>query len=172
MAKKITALLCMIIMVLGLSACGAKNSSPENSSDSTSKAKVSCKEVLEGILTEVTDTHNDTKLFYEDEKYEEYFEYLYDTSVKRVNDGAFAYASASYADEITVLYAAEEDDVDTIEKHLEDRIERRIQDFNGYKPEEVAKLENARIETEGRYIIMVVADDPDKVIETFETLIK
>lgn len=167
MFKKIIIFLCVSLLVLGVAGC--KNNSDKGLKDTGDK--VECRKVLEEILAEVPDTHNDKTLFYGDEKYGEYFEYLYDTSAKRVSDGAFAYASSAYADEITVLYAADEDDIDTIVKHLEERISRRIQDFNGYKPDEVAKLEKARIETSGNYIIMAVCDDSDKVIEIFENVV-
>ena len=42
----------------------------------------------------------------------------------------------------------------------------------GYKPEEFAKLENAVVYTEGLYVVMVVSDDPDAVIEKFKSIEK
>ncbi|MGN0375507.1 MAG: DUF4358 domain-containing protein [Butyrivibrio sp.] len=166
--KKLTVLMCVLLMCLGVTACSGKGgTTASGSSGETSEVKVSCKEILDDILSEVTDTHNDSTLYYDDEKYGEYFEYLYDTSSKRVVDGAFAYASSAYADEITVLYAAEDKDTDTIVKHLENRIDKRMQDFNGYKPEEVAKLEKACIKTSGKYILMAVGDQSDRIEEIF-----
>lgn len=169
MFKKIIIFFCASLLLLGVAGC--TDNDGKKAENNETDGNVKCSEILEEILTEATATHTDKKLFYDDEKYEEYFEYLYDTSVKRVSDGAFAYASSAYADEITVLYAEDEDDVDTIVKHLEDRISNRIQDFNGYKPEEVAKLENAVIKTSGNYIIMAVSDEADTIIEIFEKIV-
>lgn len=162
--KKIWFLACMMFVFLGVTGC--RNDSADTV-EVTKTAGISCKEILDGILTEVTDTNNDTRMYYGDEKYEEYFEYLYDTSYDRVDDGAYAYASSAYADEITVVHATSEDDIKVVKGHLEDRIERRIQDFNGYKPEEVDKLDKAVIKTSGNYILMVVADNPEEVADAF-----
>lgn len=162
--RKIFVLLGMMFIMLGITGCSAGSKSTANEEPTI---EISCKEILDNILEEVTDTNNDTRMYYEDDKYEEYFEYLYDTSYKRIDDGAFAYASSSYADEITVLHASEEDDIKTVQKHLEDRIDRRMSDFNGYKPEEVDKLENAIIKVSGKYILMVVADNPQAVVNAF-----
>lgn len=169
MFKKIIIFFCASLLLLGVAGCTDNDGKKTDNNETDGNVK--CSEILEEILTEATGTHTDKKLFYDDEKYEEYFEYLYNTSVKRVSDGAFAYASSAYADEITVLYAEDKDDVDTIVKHLEDRISNRIQDFNGYKPEEVAKLENAVIKTSGNYIIMAVSDEADTIIEIFEKIV-
>ena len=152
---------------------GCVGKSTGGKSDKTEEGqKVKCKDILDELLAECEGIHTDTAMYYGDEKYEEYFEYLYETSYDRVKDGAYGYSSASYADEVTVILANEEKDVKVIKGHLEERISRRMQDFNGYKPEEVAKLEKAQIYTEGRYIIMVVSDDPDSVIEKFISIEK
>ncbi len=168
--KKLLVVISMMFVLIG--AAGCQSSTDSSAGVETKPDGISCKEILDDILTEVTDTNNDTKMYYEDEKYEEYFEYLYDTSYKRIDDGAFAYASSAYADEITVLHAAEADDVKTIVKHLEDRIDRRMTDFNGYKPEEVEKLGNAVIKTSGNYILMVVADNPEAVEDAFLKIVE
>lgn len=40
--------------------------------------------------------------------------------------------------------------------------ERRNQ-FNGYKPEEVYKLDNARVVVQGNYAALIVSDDADTI---------
>lgn len=162
--KKFGLTMGLALISVYLGACSGNTvKESEKATDNVGK----CREILEGILEVETDTKVDTTLFYEDEKYKEYFEYLYDTSYDRVDDGAYAYASSAFADEITIVHATNPDDIKVVKGHLEDRIERRIQDFNGYKPEEVEKLDRAVIKTSGNYILMVVADNPEEVAETF-----
>lgn len=165
--KKIMGVL-LIAMAVGLTGCGGKDT---NKKEET-VTNVSCKEIMEELLTDVEGINTDSTLFYDDEKYEEFFEYLYDTSPDRAMDGAYAYASASYADEITIILAAEEDDVSVIEGHLEERIGRRINDFTGYEPEEVEKLENTVIDTNGRYVIMVVAENSQEIVDDINEIIE
>lgn len=169
--RKIALLFVFLLTLVFFGGCiGKSNSSKSGKTEAAEKAK--CKEILEELLAECEGIQTDTNLFYGDEKYEEYFEYLYDTSFDRAQDGAYGYSSEAYADEVTVILANEEKDVKVIKGHLEDRISRRMKDFMGYKPEEFAKLENAVVYTEGLYVVMVVSDDPDAVIEKFKSIEK
>ena len=169
--RKIALLFVFLLTLVFFGGCiGKSNSNKSNKTEVAEKAK--CKEILEELLAECEGIQTDSTLFYGDEKYEEYFEYLYDTSFDRAKDGAYGYSSESYADEVTVILANEEKDVKVIKGHLEERISRRMKDFMGYKPEEVAKLENAVVYTEGLYVVMVVSADPDAVIEKFKSIEK
>ena len=82
------------------------------------------------------------------------------------------YASASYADEISIILADEEKDVDVIKGHLEERIERRARDFEGYEPDEADKVYNAVIDTNGLYVIMVIADDAENIVDDINDVIE
>lgn len=128
---------------------------------------IACEDVLAELLKRVPTTNCDTRTVSGDGTYEEYFEYLYDVSLDKAADGAFGYASAAYADEITVIRLADIGDADKFLDKLEDRIDRRKQDFEGYKPEEVAKLDGAQTASAGSYVLMAVCGDADKVKNEF-----
>lgn len=134
-------------------------------SDSGSE-NIRCADILAELLAAV-DTNCDTSIAYGDATYDSYFEYLYDAKLSKAVDGAFGYASASYADEVTVILLADDKDVDRFLEKLDERVARRKTDFEGYKPEEVAKLDLARRAASGRYIVMAVCDDSDKAIHKF-----
>ena len=40
------------------------------------------------------------------------------------------------------------------------RIEDRKNQFSGYKPEEVYKLDNAIVMVQGRYVALIIGEDP------------
>lgn len=162
-----------LLFVIGICMCllaGCKKENTTAEESTRAQNKLPCSQIIEKLLEQVTTTHNDKKLQYSDDAYEEYFDYLYDASIEKIADGAFAYASESYADEITVLRLQDSKDDSYLTKKLQARIESRKQDFNGYKPEEVEKLQNAVIDQSGDYIIMVVADDADAIIKAFQTI--
>ena len=166
---KKTLFLFLTVAAIALSGCGNKDTEGETKPVAKN---VSCKEILETVLDEAEGINTDSTLFYDDEKYEEFFEYLYNTSPDRAKDGAYGYASEAVADEITIIYATEKDDVEVIENHLEERIERRAMDFEGYKPEEVEKLYNAVIDTNGQYVFMVVSENPQDIIDLINDTIE
>lgn len=158
----------LVAVMLGLCGCGGKETTAKKESDAP---KLSCKEILTQALKDAEGIKTDSTLFYEEERYEELFEYLYDTSPDRAKDGAYAYAAASYADEISIILADEEKDVSVIKNHLEDRVERRAQDFQGYEPEEEDKVWNSVIDTNGNYVIMVIADNPQDIVDNINEII-
>lgn len=128
---------------------------------------MSCAEILDKLLEAVGAANCDTKTVYGEKTYDEYFEYLYEAKLDKAADGAFGYASASYADEITVIRLADAGDADMFMDKLDARIERRIRDFEGYKPEEVEKLKNAKRVSKGGYVFLAVCRDSDKAAEEF-----
>ena len=153
----------MLIALTALAGCSG-NDKTEQKQDEPQPA---CNEIIDKILETVDDTHNDSRTSYGEELYSDYFETLYDADMEDVSDGAFAYASASYADEITVVRMKSSGDTVKFKEKLEERIERRKQDFNGYKPKEVEKLENARTAVCGNYVIMAVGDRAQDITDTF-----
>ncbi|MBD5157730.1 MAG: DUF4358 domain-containing protein [Butyrivibrio sp.] len=168
-----------------LSGCGGESTGAGKNTDSTvdgsgsvsSEKKtdsvineISCADILEELLEKVGTTKCDARTVYGDGTYEGYFDYLYEIKPDKAADGAFGYASASYADEITVIMMADAGDAELFMDKLDGRIARRSRDFEGYKPEEVAKLGKAQRAVSGKYVIMAVCDDSAKVIEEFQKI--
>lgn len=183
---RIFALAAAAALLMGaMSGCGGKGNGAGDTTDGTSQGsgntsaeektgslikEISCADILDELLERVGTTKCDARTVYGDESYEGYFDYLYEIKPEKAADGAFGYASASYADEITVIMMADAGDAELFADKLDGRIERRSRDFEGYKPEEVAKLKKARRAVSGKYVIMAVCDDSDKVIEEFQKI--
>ena len=81
-----------------------------------------------------------------------------------IDDGAVLQtAGGGVADEVSVLHLKKSEDVSIAKKKLEDRVTERRNQFNGYKPEEVYKLDNARIVVQGNYVALLICNDADNV---------
>ncbi|MCM1308696.1 MAG: DUF4358 domain-containing protein [Butyrivibrio sp.] len=160
----------------GKGAGDGKNESVGGGSAGVSEAatdaaeEISCAEILDRLLEGAKKAKCDAKTVYGDGSYEGYFDYLYEIKPDKASDGAFGYASASYADEISVIMMADENEADMFLKKLDERVARRIRDFEGYKPEETEKLGRAQSAVSGKYVILAVCDGSDKVIEEFQRI--
>ena len=158
--------------------CGGNSGKPaettaisQDESRAGTEQSVKCSEIIDKILKEIPGNCN-SKVAYGEDKYEKNFKHLYKTDMENVADGAFAYASEAYADEITVICFNDSKTAASFEEKLTDRIERRKKDFNGYKPEEVKKLDKAEVYMDGNYAVMAVCDDADGVIDLFKKIMK
>lgn len=184
--KRLAVLAAGMVMALTMCSCAGKDSGTVTETAGTTSAQSqeetkgqgeiqtfkACNDIVDEILNKVTDTHNNTRTTYGEDTYDQYFDYLYKADIDKIDDGAFAYASEAYADEITVVHFKDEADAKTFESRLSDRIERRKQDFNGYKPEEVKKLDKAQILVKDGYAVMAVADNADGIIEAFKSILE
>ncbi len=47
---------------------------------------------------------------------------------------------------------------------MEARLEKRLQDFQNYKPEEVSKIENGKVVVQQQYVILVISNKADDII--------
>lgn len=105
---------------------------------------------------------------YGERTYTENFQNLYGMELEPdlISDGAIAYANGS-ADEISLLYVYDADAVSAVKRLLENRVERRIRDFTGYMPEELPKLEDARIAVNGHYVLLVIGDNAEEIVRLF-----
>lgn len=89
---------------------------------------------------------------------------LYGVQFDMIDDGAVLQTSSGgVADEVSVMHMKKSEDVSIAKSKLEDRITERRQEFSGYKPEEVYKLDNARVVVQGNYVALIVSDDADQV---------
>ena len=81
-----------------------------------------------------------------------------------IDDGAVLQTSSGgTADEVSVLLLKKSEDVSIAKQKLEDRITERRNEFSGYKPEEVYKLDNARVVVQGNYAALIICDDADTI---------
>ena len=51
---------------------------------------------------------------------------------------------------------------------MEARLAKRLHDFENYKPDEVYKLENARVTVLKNYVFLVISDQPEEMITVIQ----
>ena len=80
-------------------------------------------------------------------------------------------SSMATAEEIAVIKAKDSGAVDQLKKELEDRLNDKMQQYENYRPEQVAKIENAKIQTKGNYLLLAIANDSAKAAEIFDEML-
>ena len=100
-----------------------------------------------------------------------YGERLFESNCKKLylceqsdlTDGFIVYNNGGgKADEISVIKRAD-GDTDKALKVLSDRKEVRYNDFKGYVPEELPKIEAGRVFTVGGYCVLIISDGGDRL---------
>ncbi len=146
--RKFLVLTVIIVMTLSLLAgCGGSKSGP------------SCKDILETVKNGTEDGF-DTMYTMGDDEYKDNFEFLYGITWDMIDDGGILYTeSGGLADEISIVHLKDQGDISLAKEKFSDRLSDRKNTFSGYKPEEVYKLDNARIIVQGNYVALIIADD-------------
>lgn len=148
------------MLLLALTACGNQNDS------------VKCIKAVEAALEKTALSDVDTTVNFDEDLYSENFEKLYNFSIDQVDDGVIAYASSGgSADEISVVHVKDSKDVSSVRKYMEARLEKRLQDFQNYKPEEVSKIENGKVVVQQQYVMFVISDKTDDIISTMREVL-
>ena len=124
-----------------------------------------CGDAVDAVLEKYSDTPMDTTVQLGEDVYADNFERLYNFPMKKIDGGVIAYAAdGGKADEISIVRAGDSADVSEIKKYMEARLEKRLHDFQNYKPEEVYKLENASVAVSKNYVFLVISDQADEMI--------
>lgn len=154
MRKKLTLLLCAAAMTLGLTACGG-NKEKEVSVDVPKLTEELLSTVTSDQLTETASDMLASIYFYEPD----------DVA------SAVAYASSgATACEVAVIESKDAKNTEAIEKLFQTRVDNQSALYASYNEGEVAKLDDAIIESAGVYTVLCVCDDPDaaeKVLEGY-----
>ena len=69
-------------------------------------------------------------------------------------------ASGATAEEIAVITVKDKKDVEAVKAAVEMRVDDLAFNFENYVPAEMKKINDAVIQTYGRYIVLAVVDDP------------
>ncbi len=95
-------------------------------------------------------------------------EMYYGLKTKDFKNYAVYYAgSGGTSDEIAIIEFADKKEADKNKAAFEKRITERKNVFSGYAPDEVKKLEKAKVEVKGKYVYMIISSDPDKALKIF-----
>lgn len=83
--------------------------------------------------------------------------------------GVMYYASefSISAEEVLVILVKEESQVQEVTEAIDRQVEARKNDFDGYAPEEVKLLEDAKQSVRGRYIFFAAAPKAEEYLEAF-----
>lgn len=147
--KKITTVFCTAAIALCLTACGGKE---------TKNVTVDVSALASDLQAAVT---SDTLAQTAGEMIPSI--YLYEADDV---ENAVAYASSgATACEVAVIQSKDEKNTAEIEKLLKNRVESQSSLYASYNEGEVAKLDDAIIESVGSYTVLCVCDDTDKANE-------
>lgn len=128
-----------------------------------------CRDVLDACKKIAPEGSFDTMVCYGEELYDDSFDSLYGIQFKDISDGAILYSEeGGRADEISIVCMKKNEDVSVAKQKFQDRIENRRNAFQGYKPEEVYKLDNASVIVQGNYVALIISENNDD----FETEIR
>ncbi len=120
----------------------------------------SCADILSYVKDNVSDGF-DVVYSYNDSKYQDNFSFMYGITWDMIADGGIIYTEkGGLADEISIVRLKDQADVKIAKDKFTDRLEERKNQFGGYKPEEVYKLDNAMIMVQGNYVALIIGEDP------------
>ena len=71
------------------------------------------------------------------------------------------------SDEIILLEAKDEAQVETLKQGLEEELQAQINTWQQYLPDQYEKVKNNVITTNGRYLLYVTYDNPDVIVKIF-----
>lgn len=71
------------------------------------------------------------------------------------------------SDEIILLEAKDEAQVETLKQALEEELQAQINTWQQYLPDQFEKVKNNVITTNGRYLLYVTYDNPDAIVKIF-----
>ena len=89
-----------------------------------------------------------------------------------VKEYYYEYAKEGTAEEMAVLRMKDTNGVIDAKNSFSARLEQRRNMYQTYLPDEVSKLEKARIVVKGNYIAFVVSNSPDGGADAFENALK
>lgn len=75
-------------------------------------------------------------------------------------------------DEMLLVKVKNLDQIESIEDSIDSRVNKQIENFNGYGAEQVALLENYEIKIKDKYVFYAVSNDAEKIKDTFKESLK
>ena len=169
---RISAVLLSAMMIFSAAGCGSYDDSSCSSCEITVNDK-SAEEVLTAAVEKAKDSNLNTttkKGDTDEYGFDKNCEKLYGgITPQELDDGLISYSSAGgLADEISMLKPNDESNREKLMSILKERINVRRRDFEGYKPEELPKIENARVFEADGFCILVIADNSEEIEKAFK----
>ena len=161
--KKIICFLLVVSMLAVCAGCGSKTGSDIVSMyDLRQAMEAADPDLPEMLNASSTEKDADTK-----------FENISDMDYKKVDSYFVSYSSDGHkADEIVVIAVKDKADVDEAKESLTRHQQDRYNLLQSYEPEQVSRIQDGLIFTEGQYAVFIVTDHNDDVRKAFEDAIK
>lgn len=164
-----TAIMSFIILI-SVSSCTFGGKETEESSVETTN--LTAEQILTILIEKSQEENLDSTAFFDEELFEKNCENLYGIEYSQLKDGGIAYAgSGGYADEVSVIKVNGMAD-SMVLSFLEKRVERRIQDFTGYRPTEISKIENSRYFISGGFAVLIISDNVEQLEKQVKFIIE
>ena len=181
MKRIVSFALCISLAVstAGLCSCDDDSSSDAKSSivATTPADNTDIGVTADEILVKLKETAEDMpvclEMTEEDASFKNSYEkYLTMTSADKVADFAMMYSDAATADEIMVVKLIDTASAEELSAALADRVARRKKQFDGYDPDEMNRMDLAKIKQDGVYVLFVVCDNATDVVKAFDACLE
>ena len=157
MKTKVMSVVCVLALLLTLTACGGSDSQPQKSAA----------EIADAIYS--TQTFQDTLNAMDSDMLGDYYRI---DAADLTDSKVYVSGSFSTAEEIAVFQASSSDAVENIKKAIDTRLEDLKLAFENYVPGEMTKINDPVLITKGTTVVLVLADDTAAVSDQVNELLK
>ncbi len=157
MKTKVMSVVCVLALLLTLTACGGSDSQPQKSAA----------EIADAIYS--TQTFQDTLNAIDSDMLDDYYRI---DAADLTDSKVYVSGSFSTAEEIAVFQASSSDAVENIKKAIDTRLEDLKLAFENYVPGEMTKINDPVLITKGTTVVLVLADDTAAVSDQVNELLK
>ena len=157
MKTKVMSVVCVLALLLTLTACGGSYSQPQKSAA----------EIADAIYS--TQTFQDTLNAIDADMLGDYYRI---DAADLTDSKVYVSGSFSTAEEIAVFQASSSDAVENIKKAIDTRLEDLKLAFENYVPGEMTKINDPVLITKGTTVVLVLADDTAAVSDQVNELLK
>ena len=157
MKTKVMSVVCVLALLLTLTACGGSDSQPQKSAA----------EIADAIYS--TQTFQDTLNAIDADMLGDYYRI---DAADLTDSKVYVSGSFSTAEAIAVCQASSFDAVENIKKAIDTRLEDLKLAFENYVPGEMTKINDPVLITKGTTVVLVLADDTAAVSDQVNELLK
>lgn len=157
MKTKVMSVVCVLALLLTLTACGGSDSQPQKSAA----------EIADAIYS--TQTFQDTLNAIDADMLGHYYRI---DAADLTDSKVYVSGSFSTAEEIAVFQASSSDAVENIKKAIDTRLEDLKLALENYFPGEMTKINDPVLITKGTTVVLVLADDTAAVSDQVNELLK
>lgn len=150
--------ICILALLLSVSMlCACSKDAEETKSVELSKVLADINEKFE---------FPEQKLIEDDKSLKRYFQ----IEASDVKQYAIQFATDSTLYSAVILVeAVDEDAVKNVETSLNNYLQSRLQNAKSYTPEEVSMLEKCKVETNGNYVSLIIADNASEIRDEYNS---